>query len=96
MTFERWGKIVDSLYFTPEFVRGPLSAAIEATICYGRFVILDEKLRKYTGANSPCVVYVPNKPGGAGHWVSQLGVILDKSWLPFVTKMFPFCHCAGW
>ena len=79
----------------PEFVRGPLSHALESLIIYGRVLVLDEKLRGYDGQFAPCIVTCPSKPDGSGLWATELGVILHSTELPYVTRVYPFTHCPA-
>ena len=95
MDYETWSKILSCSYFTEEFVRGPLSSSLEKIVDYGGIVTLDEKLRGYSGLNSPCTITCPSKPDGSGLWASELGVILHKTELPFVTRIYPITVCTA-
>jgi hypothetical protein len=90
-----WSRLLNSFYFTPEFIKGPLSHALENMVDIGRVVTLDEKLKYYGGVNSPCITSCPSKPDGSGHWISKVGVILDTTSLPYVTRIFQKTNCRA-
>jgi len=92
--FERWTHVVKSNHFTGAFAREDLSRGLERLIDYGGVMTLDEKLRGY-GGDAPCTVYCPGKPEPKGLWVSQLGVFLSSTNLPYVTRVYPFTHCTA-
>ena len=81
-------------YFHVDFIKEPLSLALQNVMTVGRIVTLDEKLKYYSGCNSPCLTFCPSKPDGSGHWISQLGVILHRSELPYVFGIFPKSNCV--
>ena len=95
MKFDTWVNLIKDNHFTPDFTKEALSLSLEGLIDYGNLVVLDEKLRYYSGSNSPCTVVCPSKPDGKGLWVSQLGIILHESKLPFVTRMYPLTCCTA-
>ena len=53
MRYMDWSKIIHTLYFHPDFVKEPLSLALKNMVVIGNVVTLDEKLKFYSGQNSP-------------------------------------------
>ena len=43
----------------------------------------------------PCIVTCPGKPDGSGLWATELGVVLQSTKLPYVTRIYPFTHCPA-
>ena len=75
------------LYFPPEWIRQNLTTALDELVQYGSFLVLDEKLKKYTGA-SPCTRTILTKPDKVGHWVSQVCVYLAAD-IVYCTRLYP-------
>ena len=95
LTFKTWSRRLHKCYFVPDFIKECLSLSLESMVDLGSVVTLEEKLKAYSGRNSPCVVSCLTKPEQSGHWISQLGVVLHNSCLPFVTRIFPKTNCVN-
>ena len=59
---------------------------------YGTFMVLDEKLKHFTGA-SPCSRQILSKPDKIGHWVSEVCVYIARD-IPYCTRLFPITTCT--
>jgi len=94
MSYNTWSRLMKQWCFSASFVKEKLSQVLEQLVDYGSVITLDEKLRAYGGSNCPCIITVPSKPDGAGLWVSQIGVVLHHTELPFVTRLFPNTACT--
>jgi len=66
-----------------------LNQAYRAHISLGRVLVIDEKLKRFTGA-SPNKRFVPNKKPKMGHWITEMTVVCDKTKLPYMVHQIPF------
>jgi hypothetical protein len=78
---------------SPDFVKSTLSESWASRVAsFGEYVVLDEKLDRYTG-DDPYVKKITSKPAGVGHWASQVAVRLQgASGRPFCFGVFPFLN----
>ena len=92
LSWSTWNREFNAICMPALWARSALSAALEGMIQYGPFLVLDEKLKRYTGA-SPCARQVLSKPDRIGHWVSEVCVYLAEN-LVYCVRLFPVVTCA--
>jgi len=92
MDWNTYSCALKRIYFPIDWIRSMLSTALGELVHLPSYVVLDEKLKRYTG-NSPCLRKILSKPDQIGHWVSEVCVRLATTELPFCVGLFPVTSC---